>query len=454
MNNHCVKSEFGYDFCPNAIFYLSLCIIAPSAIQTKPRFDPKTAAGFERLPQQMQVFVEAALREHSASFSNARLFTEAVIDLAQWGGVTVEEVTEKVNNRANAQDRDWVSFFIDAVEKLKKEDPDYRAREKTPEKKFPGRVVAHEKQNQVYGDCPVASEKTVCCNLKTIDAVTDCALGCNYCAIQTMFSNDNVQVDRNLAEKLRSLTFDPNRFYHVGTGQSSDSLLVGNKFGILDALTEFCHTHKNIFLEFKSKSSNTAWFEETHRKDATALPQNMFFSWSVNPQVFIDAEELHTAPLERRLAAAHKMIALGFKVGFHLHPIVHFAGWQNEYRVLCERLLSEFDAKNIVYVSLGSLTIPRSVRKKIRAGGFQTMVTKNLTAENPEGKLTYPAAIKEELFSTVYGFLKPWHSSVFFYLCMEEAKYWYSVFGDCYASNDDFESAMLEAMRGKIVVSR
>ena len=40
-------------------------------------------------------------------------------------------------------------------------------------------------ENKVFGQCPVASEKTVCCNLMTIDAIQGCSLGCSYCSIQT-----------------------------------------------------------------------------------------------------------------------------------------------------------------------------------------------------------------------------------------------------------------------------
>lgn len=429
----------------------NLCPITPVKTKGKSHnFNPNTVTGFDHLTENEKSFVYKTIDKYNLSFSNSRLFTEAAVDLKQWGVASAQSIVNRVNSLTLNDNRQFTKLFFSEFEKERKAAPHYTTRQNTPEKKFPGRVLPHQKDNKVFGPCPVASKKTVCCNLMTIDAATDCALGCNYCAIQTMFSNDNVEVDSNLAQKLKALKLDPNRHYHIGTGQSSDSLLSGNKFGILDALTEFCRDNPNVFLEFKSKSSNTAYFEKTHRENPTALPRNMFFSWSLNPQIFIDAEELHTAPLARRLKAAKTMVGLGFKVGFHLHPIVYFSGWETHYHHLCQQLLNEFDPKDIVYISLGSLTIPRSVYKKIRSGGFQTMVTKNLTAENPEKKLTYPAEIKELLFKTVYDYLQPLRKSVFFYLCMEEAKYWYSLFGTCYQNNDEFEQAMLKAIKEKI----
>ena len=39
--------------------------------------------------------------------------------------------------------------------------------------------------------------------------------------------------------KLKNLNLEQNKTYHIGTGQSSDSLMWGNREGILDALFEF-----------------------------------------------------------------------------------------------------------------------------------------------------------------------------------------------------------------------
>jgi spore photoproduct lyase len=58
---------------------------------------------------------------------------------------------------------------------------------------------------------------------------------------------------------------------------------------------------------------------------------------------------------------------------------------------------------------------------------------------DPHGKLTYSDEIKTRLFQAVYESLRPWHGKVFFYLCMEKAEIWESVFGWAYGSNEEFE---------------
>ena len=119
----------------------------------------------------------------------------------------------------------------------------------------------------------------------TIDAVQGCSLGCSYCSIQTFYSDGKISIDKNLAEKLANIPLDPNKKYHIGSGQSSDSLAIGNREGVLDAQLDFAKSNSNIILEFKTKSNNISHLLNTD------IPKNVFVSWSLNPQIFIDNEE-------------------------------------------------------------------------------------------------------------------------------------------------------------------
>ena len=113
----------------------------------------------------------------------------------------------------------------------------------------PRKIQVSEQDNEVFGMCPVASEKTVCCNLMTIDAVQGCSLGCSYCSIQTFYTDGKISIDKNLKEKLSNIPLDPNKNYHIGSGQSSDSLAVGNREGVLDAhkIKEYSPLVKNRY---------------------------------------------------------------------------------------------------------------------------------------------------------------------------------------------------------------
>ncbi|MDC7240206.1 MAG: DNA repair photolyase, partial [Spirochaetales bacterium] len=213
---------------------------------------------------------------------------------------------------------------------------------------------------QILGDCPVASPKTRCCNLKTLDAVAGCGFDCSYCSIQSFYTGGTILFHKNLGEKLKNLQLDPEKSYHIGTGQSSDSLMWGNRDGLLENLCTFARNNPNVILELKTKSDNIG---ELLRLD---VPANMLLTWSLNTQTVIDAEERLTASLERRIAAARKAADAGLPVGFHLHPMVWYQSWEEEYGELCGRLLENFSPEEVVTVSLGTLTFIKPVLKKLR----------------------------------------------------------------------------------------
>ena len=154
-----------------------------------------------------------------------------------------------------------------------------------------------------------------------------CTLGCSYCSIQTFYSDGKVAVETNLADKLNELELDPKKNYHIGSGQSSDSLALGNRAGVLDAQVSFARKNPNVILEFKTKSKQIEYFLESD------IPSNIFISWSLNPQKIIDREEHFTASLNMRLESARKVANKGILVAFHFHPIVYYDGWEKDYRI-------------------------------------------------------------------------------------------------------------------------
>ncbi|MCH8981813.1 DNA photolyase, partial [candidate division KSB1 bacterium] len=293
-------------------------------------------------------------------------------------------------------------------------------------------VVTEASDKKIYGMCPVASEETVCCNLRTIDAVENCAFGCSYCTIQSFYS-DKFIFDADFAEKLKSIDLEPERFYHFGTGQSSDALLWGNRNGNLDALCKFAADNPNVLLEFKTKSNNVRYFLENE------VPPNIVCSWSLNPPTIIQNEEHFTANLNQRLEAARLAADHGIKVSFHFHPMVYYHGWECDYPAIASRLTSDFTPREVLFISFGSITLIKPAIKKIRKLGNPTKILQMEMVPDPHGKLTYPDEIKIAMFSSMYHSFQAWHDKVFFYLCMEKASIWEKSFGYVYSNNEEFE---------------
>ena len=285
--------------------------------------------------------------------------------------------------------------------------------------------------SNIFGACPVYSEKTVCCGLKTLDVVQNCPFNCSYCTIQTFYGNDFIFVN-NLKEKLNTLNLDKKKFYHIGTGQSSDALVWGNKYNILDELINFAKNNPNVLLELKTKSSNISYFKDN------IIPKNIVCSWTINTNKVIQNEELGTASLESRLNSAKQLANHGIKIAFHFHPIIFYEGLENEYNEIAQYIQENFSPKDISFISFGSLTFIKPVIKQIREKKVNTKILQMPTALDPNGKITYPKDLKIYLYKMMYENFKKFHDKVFFYLCMETRDIWQEVFSFCYKDNEEF----------------
>ena len=218
----------------------------------------------------------------------------------------------------------------------------------------------------------------------------------------------------------------------------------GKKLGVLDAMLAFARKWPNAAIEFKTKSKNVRHLLKVE------VPANIICSWSLNPQIIIDNEEHLTASLDDRLEAARAVADRGIQVAFHFHPLVHFDGGQAAYAALIERLIAGFDTAEVSFVSFGTLTFPKPVMKKIRGSGTKSRILQMNMQPNPEGKMTYPDPVKRELFRHAYQPFSPWHGDVFFYLCMEERRFWQDTFGFAYETNEDFENLLNDAIWTKM----
>jgi spore photoproduct lyase len=391
---------------------------------------------YERLHDEDRDAVRRAAFRYRLTFQEFRELAEAVRDLRLWGepGVALGDARDR---------RVFLASLRERMSRLRSSPRSYgtTAAPKLRRRAMP--VVAERTEKSIWGMCPVASEKTVCCNLRTIDAVENCVFGCSYCSVQTFYS-DRVVFDDRLAEKLRAVPVEPDRFYHFGTGQSSDSLAWGNKHGILDALCDFAASHPNVLLELKTKSDNVR--ELLVRE----VPENIVCSWSLNPPAVVENEEHFTATTARRLDAARAVADRGIAVAFHFHPMVYYDAWRCDYPASARTLMERFETREVAFVSFGSVTLIKPVIRALRERGAPTRIHQLDLTPDPHGKLTCSDDIKVEMFSCMWEVFQPWRSEVFFYLCMEKASIWERALGFVHDSNEIFEAEFGRAVMPKL----
>ena len=363
-------------------------------------------------------------------------------DLLMWNERDFESLypqyyEEKYENKALA--KKVFEYYVDLHKRLQEKPNDYSLFENV---KYEPRKYSFEtiqKDGFGLGSCPVASEGTRCCNLLTLDAVESCGFDCSYCSIQSFYNQNKIGFDKDFAQKLEKLELDSNEIYHIGTGQSSDSLMWGNREGVLDALFAFAKRYPRVILEFKTKSNNIKYFEDVE------VPPNIIVTWSLNPQVIVDNEEHLTASLDERIKAARTLADRGILVGFHFHPIVVYENYLKEYKEVYKKLIDSFDSSEVILVSFGTLTFIKPVIKKLRERDFRSKITQ-MPFCDASGKSSYPKETKIEMFKHAFESFEAWRrdkaSEVFFYLCMEEDELWNETFGYRYASNNQFEDFM------------
>ncbi len=215
---------------------------------------------FLNLPSDTQLFIKEKAFEYEFSYQELKQLIDFAIDFKMWHEDDISKIFkeeypskknafndirstwQKLKNKANSYSKFSKELYKDDVRKFSFT-------------KFEGDKTA-------LGACPVASPNTRCCNLLTLDAVQSCGFDCSYCSIQSFYNQNKIGFDINFKENLKNLQLDPNETYHIGTGQSSDSLMWGNKEGILDALFDFARKWPNVILEFKTKSNNIKYFLE------------------------------------------------------------------------------------------------------------------------------------------------------------------------------------------------
>lgn len=375
------------------------------------------------------------------SFQQKRILKEEAQDLLLWQGPQITDLMPPLEEFSKLQKNQAKNVFnkvLEQISEIRKAPTDYSTF--NPEFNFdsskPTIVPDFKAPDRIIGNCPCPKdgELTRCCNLKTLDAVQQCGFACAYCSIQSFYANDQIKVVSNLEEYLEKLKLEEGT-WHIGTGQSSDSLLLSDDYGTLSALGNFAKKHQNLVIELKTKSARTDWL-------SLELPKNIIATWSVNAPTIVEKEEHLTASLKGRISAAKKCTEAGRLVGFHIHPMVYFKGWKEEYKALVQELCTQIKAENVVMIGIGALTFTKQNLKALRESERPTRVTQ-MQLTPAAGKFSYPLEVKQEMFSYVYRlFPSQWKEKVFFYLCMEDPCLWQPCLSRQYSSNAEFEADM------------
>lgn len=271
--------------------------------------------------------------------------------------------------------------------------------------------------------CPGATPKMMCCNYFVLNLGQHCEMDCSYCYLQSFINFPAVVIYSNIEDALRELE-DLKKDYHktyirIGTGEQTDSLSLDDISLYSQKLVRFFKNCPQWLLEFKTKSSNIKNFKnEKHAK-------NIVVSWSVNPENIIQQEEHGTASLTERLKAAQEVRDQGFKLSFHIDPMIYHENWRDNYQALVNHITKLFSPEEVTHISVGALRFQASQKAIMRKRfGMQSLVCQSEHFKSKDGKLRYDNKLRQNMFRHVVECFKTQNSSWNIFLCMETPENW------------------------------
>ncbi|KPK28248.1 MAG: DNA photolyase [Desulfobacterales bacterium SG8_35_2] len=282
-------------------------------------------------------------------------------------------------------------------------------------------------RGKFFKPCP-GTREYVCCDYQVLNIGMNCPMDCVYCILQAYLNNPYlsffVNTEDLLAELKQVFAHDPHHFRRIGTGEFTDSLALDRLTGLSRILIEFMRDKNSAVLELKTKTAvidNLAGLDHGGRT---------IVAWSLNSPVIVAKEEIRTASLEQRLAAAARCASWGYKLAFHFDPIIYHEGWQQGYSETIRRLFATVPKENIAWISLGCLRYLPQL-KQIAGQRFpNSRFFYEEFIEGLDGKARYFRTLRVEMYQHLYQqLLQHADSRTCIYLCMENNEIWQEVFG-------------------------
>ncbi len=288
-------------------------------------------------------------------------------------------------------------------------------------------IYLTEFKGQFFKKCPGFHKGMACCNYFVLNLGFQCDMDCSYCYLQSFINSNYLTVYTNIEEALQELASFENlkdQPVRVGTGEVIDSLSLDPITLYSRDLIEFFKNYPKWNLEFKTKSDKVDQFLDCDHAG------NVIVSWSINPPEIIEREEHGTASFYERLEAAEKCLQKGFRLSFHIDPMIWHPEWKTNYKLLVDEITKRFSPRDIPYLSVGALRFQPEQKNMMRERfGMQSLVNQAETFKSQDGKLRYDYNLRKEMFQFVLDSFKHNDPKWRIFMCMETPETWVDTFG-------------------------
>lgn len=267
-------------------------------------------------------------------------------------------------------------------------------------------------QYDFFKPCP-CSNGAASCGYHNANFGFGCPFECSYCFLQSYTNAPGIVFPVNLDEFFRVFDSQP-RPARVGSGETTDSLAFDHLTEFSPSIVDYFRDRPETIFEFKTKSDNIGLLLSVKAAD------NVVIGWSVNPQHIINREELFTASLESRVAAASLCANKGYRIAFHFDPIFYYPKWEQDYASIVSMLFDRIPANSIAWISLGTLRMTARQKKTIENRFPMNTILDGELITAADGKLRYHEKIRRNIYTRMLSLLSGRISkNTMVYLCME-----------------------------------
>jgi spore photoproduct lyase len=285
--------------------------------------------------------------------------------------------------------------------------------------------------------CP-GTPAYVCCGLEILHIGQGCPMDCRYCALQVYLNRPVLEVFVNTEDLFAALgthlDAHSGRMHRICTGEFTDSLALDPLSGLARELVVFFASRADASLEIKTKTDFVDSLLDVDPRGRVVL------SFSVNTATVTRSDELRAAPLERRLAAARRAAAAGYRLGFHFDPIIPLPGWEDAYRETVDAIYRAVDPDSIAWISLGVLRFVPQLKEIAEDRFGPIRYYHDSFLQGLDGKSRLPVDVRIRVYRRLAENIRGHSPDARIYLCMESPQVWVASLGLAIRSDGDLAS--------------
>jgi spore photoproduct lyase len=290
------------------------------------------------------------------------------------------------------------------------------------------RMILMQRRGNFLMGCPAGSTQFACCGYLVMILASNCPMDCSYCFLQEYVAdNPGLQIYANyfevFAELDRLRSGSRERALRIGTGELADSLAFDTLTGISLDLIKYFATRENLLLELKTKTDEIDNLLTIDPRGRTLV------SWTLSSHAVFQSSEHRTASPAARIDAAGRVLAAGYKVAFHLDPLIVYPQAEHDYARLLDNLFDRIPPDQIAFVSLGGLRMTPGLRAIARERFPRDRMLLGEEVLAPDGRYRTFAPLRFRLYTKLREQITRVNPRLPIYLCMEGASVHQRVFG-------------------------